>query len=196
MAPRALEALQNDSAYSKRAMEVLDWTYYDTFKLETGILTHRLFTIPLGQAGKTLADTNLPTASQLPQGQNLKVHAIKMFYMGTAAATPEVDLQHIYDVFRNTTLNFKVPGKDSLGLWTLVEIMGNPFQVQMTPAVAGDNIPMVAATFKGVYPLNFPLKIGAVQAFEVEITHHVAPNTAIDDDTIRIGLNGRLRRMS
>ncbi len=195
MPPKALQRLQDDSAYSKRAMEVLDWTYYDTFKLLSTTLTHRLFTVPLGQAGKTLADTNLPNASQLPQGQNLKVHALKLFYMATAERDEDT-LQNIYDVLRNTTFRFLVPGKDTLGTWPLAEVMGTPFLVKMLPSVAGDNVPMISPSFKGVYPLNFPLKIGAVQTFEVEIQHHVAPAAALNDDEIRVGLNGRLRRMS
>lgn len=192
---KALQQLQDDSAYSKRAMEILDWTYYDTFKLVSTVLTHRLFTVPLGQAGKTLADTNLPNASQLPQGQNLKIHALKIFYFGSEARI-ESELQNIYEVLRNSTFRFLVPGKDTLGTWPLSEVMGTPYLVQLTPSVAGDNIPMILPTFKGVYPLNFPLKIGAVQTFEVEIQHHVAPDAALDNDQIRVGLNGRLRRMS
>lgn len=195
MGKQVLQKLQDDSAYSKRAMEILDWTYYDTLKMLSTVLTHNLFAIPLGQAGKTLADTNLPNASQLPQGQNLKVHAIKIFYFGSEPRS-ESQLNNIYLMLKNTTFNFVVPGKDTLGQWPLSEILGTSFQLQLTPSVAGDNIPMIQPSFKGVYPLNFPIKIGAVQSFKVEIQHHVAPSADLNDDEIRIGLNGRLRRMS
>jgi hypothetical protein len=197
MAPRpkdALQKLQEDSAYSKTAGEVLDWTYYDTLALVSTTLMHRFFTVPLGQAGKTLADTNLTNGSQLPQGQNMKVHGLKACIVSAALAT--VEIAYMYNMLNSTTIEFIVPGKDSLGTWRLAEIMGSSFLVPLIPTTAGDNLPLNKCDFKPVFPLNFPIKIGAIQTFEVRMTHQVAPNAALDATKICFGLRGRLVRMA
>lgn len=191
----ALAKLQDDSAYSKNAGEVLDWTYYDTIKLLSTTQMHRFFTVPLGQGGKTLADTNLPNSSALPQGQNLKVHAIKPFYITDEALATD-NLQMVYDVLNNSTIEFVVPGKDSLGTWRLAEIFGSSFLAPLIPTVAGDNIQQIKADFKPAYPLNYAIKIGAIQTFELRLTHHVLPNVALDGNKICMGLRGRLVRMA
>lgn len=193
--PSALQQLQDEGGYSQRAAEVLDWTYYDSFALATGTLVNRLFTIPLGQSSKTLAMTNLPTAGQLPQGQNMRVHNIKIGYV-TDAAMATADVQYFYSMLYNTTLEIVIPGKDSMGTWGLWEIFGICSATALTPTAAGDNIRITMPKFTGIYPLNFPLKIGATQSFEARITHHVAANTALDGNRLFIGLNGRLIRMS
>lgn len=191
----ALQALQNDSSYSQRSVERLDWTYHDTAVLAAATLTHNLFTVPLGQANKNRADTNLPNASQLPQGQNFKIHAIKARFVSSAARNTAA-VQLIYDVLNNTTMRVIVPGKDSLGEWVLAEIFGISSLVALTPTAAGDNIPLISPDFKGIYPLNFPLKIGATQTFKIELQHHVAVNAALAGDKIVVMLNGRLDRMA
>lgn len=193
--PNALRKLADDSAYSKTAAEVLDWTYYDTIKLVSTTLVHRFFINPLGSGGKTLADTNLTLAGILPQGQNMKVKAIKLFLTGADAHT-ETDLLNIFIMLKNTTIEFVIPGKDSMGTWTLQEMFGISTAVQLTPSVAGDNIPMPQARYTSIFPLNKAIKIGATQAFEIRLTHHVAPNSGLDNDTLMVGLNGRLVRMS
>ncbi len=191
----ALQKLQDASAYSKTAAEVLDFSYYDTISLLSTTLTHRYFVVPLGQAGKTLADTNMVLAGLLPQGQNMTVKAIKMFYV-TDTAFATADIQLFYDLIKNTTLEFIVPGKENLGQWNLQEIMGMSTMISMIPAVAGDNIPLNMPRYHGVFPLNRSIKIGATQAFEVRLQHHVAPNSSLDGNFMMVSLYGKLIRMS
>lgn len=190
----ALQALQDRSSYSKNAMEVLDWSYYDTAIIAAGTLIHRMFTVGLGGA-KTLADTNMPNNNQLPQGQNLEIRAFKFFYK-TDAAKATADVQSFYDLLNRTTFEFTVPGKDTLGTFCLDELFGMSTMFALTPTVAGDNIPLNKGEYRAVYPLNKPIIIGAVQTFEVRITHQVAPAAALDDDLLKISLNGILNRMS
>jgi len=191
----ALAKLQDDSAYSKNAGEVLDWTYYDTISIISTTLMHRFYTVPLGQGGKTLADTNLPNSSLLPQGHNMKVHAINPFYITDAALATE-NLQMVYDLLNNTTIEFLVPGKATLGTWRLAEIFGSSFMAPLVPTVAGDVIQQNKCDFKPTFPLNYPIKIGAIQTFEIQLVHHVAPNAALDGNKICLGMRGRLVRMS
>lgn len=193
----ALKRLEEDSAYSKTAAEVLDWTYYDRLLIDgtTPTLVHRLFVTPLGQAGKTLADTNMVLAGLLPQGQNMKVKAIKFLYV-TAAAKATAVVTAFYTMLTRTTLEVIIPGKDSMGTWLLSEVLGVSSLFALTPTAAGDNIPLIQPRFHGIFPLNKAIKIGATQSFEIRITHHVAPAATLDNDRIYIGLNGRLVRMS
>lgn len=191
----ALQQLQDDSAYSKRTVEVLDYTYYDRMALLSTVTKTRMFTVQLGQQGKSLADTNMLNSSLLPQGQNLKVYFIKIGFHCVAVRT-ETELQSIYDFIRETTLTFKIPGKDNLGIWPLHELMGIATLIDLVPSVAGDNIPLIQPSYKSVYPLNFQIKLGAIQTFEVEVEQHTASAADLDGDFLWVGLNGRLRRMS
>ncbi len=192
----ALRKLEENGSYSKTAAEVLDFSYYDTMVMATGTLLQRLFITPLGQGGKSLADTNMVSAGQLPQGQNFKIYNFKVFYCSFGGAFATADINFWYQMLSTTTFEFIVPGKDNLGQWTLWEMIGESTMISLVPTVAGDNIPLNQPRYGGVFPLNKPIKIGAVQSFEVRIQHHVAPNAVLDDDKLFISLNGRLVRMS
>lgn len=197
MAPRpALQRLADDSAYSKVAAERLDWTYWDSFSMLSTTLIHRMFVDPLGSGGKTLAQTNMTKGGALPQGQNMRIKAIKFEYMNYGGVWDETDLLNWFKMIVDTTISIKIPGKDSLGQWTLSEIMGISLMAQITPSVAGDNISQPQTKFVGIFPLNKAIKWGAIQSYEIEVTHHVAPNANLDSDRVKLGMNGRLIRMS
>lgn len=191
----ALSRMQLDSAYSKSAAEKLDYELWDTISLLSTTLTHRFFVNPLGSGGKTLADTNMVNAGLLPQGQNMKIHSIETLYTADAAFAT-ADIQLFYTMLKQTTVEFVVPGKDNLGQWVLAKLLGPCQLIPVTPSAAGDNLPFNLPTFKGIYPLNYPIKIGAVQSFEVRLVHHVAPDASLDANLLMISLHGRLFRMS
>lgn len=192
----ALRKLEENGSYSKTAAEVLDFSYYDTMVMATGTLLQRLFITPLGQGGKSLADTNMVSAGQLPQGQNFKIYNFKVFYQSYGGEFASADVNLWYKMLTETTFEFIVPGKDNLGQWTLWEMIGESTMIALIPTTAGDNIPINQPRYGGVFPLNKPIKIGAVQSFEVRIQHHVAPSANLDADKLFISLNGRLVRMS
>ena len=192
----ALRKLEENGSYSKTAAEVLDFSYYDTMIMATGTLLQRLFITPLGQGGKSLADTNMVSAGQLPQGQNFKIYNFKVFYQSYGGEFASADVNLWYKMLTETTFEFIVPGKDNLGQWTLWEMIGESTMIALIPTTAGDNIPINQPRYGGVFPLNKPIKIGAVQSFEVRIQHHVAPSANLDADKLFISLNGRLVRMS
>lgn len=197
---KALQRLQEDSGYSKKAAEVLDWTYYDTLKLNSTRNTYRFFVNPLGAGTppKQLSDTNMVNAGLLPQGQNMKVHAVK-FMLFVMPGGDALLNQVFYEVMRDGTLEFVVPGKDSLLTITLGELMGIQWAQIMRPGIAADNYDILSrGQFKGVFPLNIPIKIGAVQSFECRMILHSgwSATNGEADAWIRIGLNGRLIRMS
>lgn len=175
--------------------DVLDWTYYDVAALAAATLTHQFFTTPLGQAGKTLADTNLTLAGQIPQGQLMDIRAIKIFYT-TNGALATADVQSFYTMLDQTTVSIKLENKDTMGQWTLQELLGVSTLAAMTPTAAGDNIPLISPKFHGVFPLNNKIVLAAMTPFKVTVQHHTAVAAGLADDRLKIGLAGILTRVT
>jgi len=190
----ALQKMSESSSYSKKSAEVLDYSYYDTMAL-SATNTNRLFVIPLGQAGKTKSDTNFTLAGTLPQGQNFKIFVLKLFYLSQVARST-AELLMWYKMLFETTIEFRIPGKDSMGIWTLAEAFGLPALFNLVPTNGGDNIPMIQPAITGKILFNNPLKIGSVQSFEIIVEHTVPVNPALYTDKLKISLNGRLIRLS
>lgn len=188
------EALQNlqEGTYGTEG-EKLDWTYYDSAALAVATLTNRLFTVPLGT--KTLAQTNLPTAGAIPQGQQLHVKAIKIMYR-TAAAKATADVSSFYIMLEQTTVSIKLQNKETMGQWTLQELLGASTLFALTPTAAGDNIPLIQPKYHGIFPLNNKIVLAALTPFEVTVTHHTAVAAALATDILKIGLAGTLYRIS
>lgn len=177
--------------------EVIDKTYYDTLILDSTANVYRMFTQPEGQGTpvKTKDLTNMVSASQISQGQNLTVKAIQIAYISdTPRNTAAVQL--IYDVINHFTAEVVIPGKDNLGDWTFQELFGACFMVNVVPTAAGDNLPLISPQFNGIRHLKVPIVLSALTTFEVRVTPQVASDIALDGDYIRIGLRGILRRSS
>lgn len=189
----ALEKLQVGT-YGTEGDE-LDWTYYDEATIAAATLTHRLFTTPLGSGGKTLDQTNLTIAGQIPQGQLLDVRAIKIFYT-TSAVKGTAALQDLYTLLTRTTVEIKLANKETMGQWTAQELLGSALLFAVTPTAAGDNISQVQPKFHGVFPLNKKMVFAALTPFEVKLTHHAAPAATLANDRLKIGLSGILTRVS
>lgn len=173
----------------------LDWTYYDEAIIAVAALTQRLFTTPLGSGGKTLDQTNLTLAGQIPQGQLLDVRAVKVMY--TSGATKNTAaVQDLYTLLTRTTVSIKLQNKESMGQWTLQELMGAASLIALTPTAAGDNISIIQPKYHGVFPLNKKIVLAALTPFEVTVQHHVAPATSTANDRLKIGLAGILTRVT
>ena len=183
--------------------EILDWTYYDSMNV-SATLQNNLFQTALGQGSpaKTLDNTNLTMNGQIPTGQRLTVHRIKMFYVSQSsywqsAGTATVDKW--YNLLTKTTLAVKIPGKDDLFNCTLIELLGAATLTAIKPTAAGDNIPVILPRFHGIFPLNKPIILAQNTSFSVQLTHQTAPDSTLygtTGDIIRIGLNGILERRS
>lgn len=173
----------------------LDWSYYDEAIIAVATLTHRLFTTPLGSGGKTLDQTNLTIAGQIPQGQLLDVRAIKVMYT-SGAAKGTVGVQDLYTLFARTTVTIKLQNKESMGQWTLQELMGANTLIALTPTAAGDSIPFIQPKYHGVFPLNKKIVLAALTPFEVTIAHHAAPGATTANDRLKIALSGILTRVT
>lgn len=173
----------------------LDWSYYDEALIAVATLTHRLFTTPLGSGGKTLDQTNLTIAGQIPQGQLLDVRAIKIMYT-SASAKGTAGVQDFYNLLARTTVSVKLQNKESMGQWTLQELLGASTLIALTPTVAGDQIPIIEPKFHGVFPLNKKIVLAALTPFEVTIAHHAAPAATTVGDRLKVALSGILTRVT
>jgi hypothetical protein len=174
--------------------EVIDKTFWDTLVLASATTVYRMFTVPNGQAGKTLDLTNMISTGQISQGQNHTVNSIFVEYIAKAQRAA-ADLVKIYSVLNHTTVEIEIPGKDNLGDWTLAQIMGAAFVVPFA-AAATINQPMIQPQFNGVLHLKVPIVLSALTSFAVKVVPQVATDAALDGDFIRIGLRGILKRSS
>jgi hypothetical protein len=182
--------------------EVLDWSYYDTETVSHSTTTNNLFQLSLGQGTppKTLELTNMTINAQIPTGQRLSVHRIKLFY-ATHSTFNTAKVLQFYKLLTTSTLEFLIPGKDSLLNMTLHELMGVSTLTALTPTTAGDNIPIIQPRFNGVYPLQKAIILAEQTPFSLRITHQDASaltdNTnGLDGDFIKLSLNGILERRS
>lgn len=195
-ATNQLKKLQ-DGTYSKGGA-ILDWSYYDTFKINDATRSHRLFVNPIGSSdgaggNKTLADTNMTTAGQIPQGQNFTAKAIKIFYASADTKTA-AEIEDFYKMLKDTTLELFISGKDATFQFKLSEVMGSPVLMNVDTATNTANVPLLEQRAVGVYPLNVPITLAALTTFEVRAVHHVAAASTLNLDEITISLNGGLVR--
>jgi len=176
--------------------EGLDWTYYDTMAVDqsTPTLSYRFFTIPLGQGGKNLADTNMKTASMIPQGQKFAIYAIGGIYRAAAEYDAAADYQAWLTMLERTTIDFQISGKATLLQMTLSQLFGVHHGLEVaTATIVGFPTIQKAAS---IVPLNTPILLASLVNFEIELVHHAALDAAQDGDKIKILLIGKLARQS
>jgi hypothetical protein len=169
----------------------VDWSYYDTNPVPAGAGQVRYFVNPIGAGGKTLADTNMIAAGQIPKAQHHRVTHIKSFFTSHAMHS-SADIQTYYTLLKQTVFELVIANKYVYGQWTLQELFGIASLFAMTPAVAGDNVPMIQPRFHGIFPLNTPVQLSENTSFEVRITYTVAPVVYVIADLLMFSLYGKL----
>ena len=180
--------------------ERLQWSYYDTEKLAVGTLAHRYFTSGVGKpftvgGNKNLSDSNV-ISDGMPSNQHFVVYSIATYYKPHETHS-EVDFNLITQMMINTTLTLKITGKDAIFQVSLMELMGANFPVTILPSVAGDNINTNNTNIMlGTYRLNTPIVLAKLTRYEGLLEHHVAMDTALDDDKLMLSLQGTLQRLS
>jgi hypothetical protein len=191
--------------------EAFTYSMYDTAFVDsvTPILSHRLFTNPLGSvvAGvqKTYAHTNV-TRAGIPQGHHFSATVIKAFILGRAikqycsspAFNPNQYIQDLYNLLNDTVLNVEITGKATLGAWPLNEIIGSAMNVVILPTAEANGKPLFnlqQQLFTGGLKLKIPLVLAALTDYTLSLTHYTAPAASVNTDWLKISLYGTLERL-
>lgn len=107
---------QNSRVNNPDAMEVIWQPLYDSITVpNAGSNALRLFQNPIGQNGKTIADTNMELGGQIPKGQAFKCTGIEVLLVpagtvyGAAAPTISDDVSAFYN---GGALRLQIGSKD------------------------------------------------------------------------------------
>lgn len=92
--------------------QVLADYIYDTVTLVTGATKLDFFSVPVGQGGKTLADTNLTLPGQLPRGQAFEVHAVDFRILKNTGTVNTAAVAAIFDMIAGSAWRHYFPGSD------------------------------------------------------------------------------------
>lgn len=92
--------------------QVLADYLFDTVTLTTGAQLLNFFSVPLGQGGKTAADTNLTLPGQLPRGQAFEVHMIDFRLLRGTAVVSSAMVSAFYDCLGQSFFRHYFPGSD------------------------------------------------------------------------------------
>jgi len=198
--PLGKQALKSYSVNSETAIEEIQWSLYDfEAYANAGQSVLTFFQSPVGANGKTLEDTNMDTAGQIPKGMNMLVEALAVeFFPGVASASATLsDLaDDVREVYEGGFLDFKVGSKKyktegPLGVY--------PPQwgvdVRATTGLAAGNV--TSARCIGDIHTIIPVRLTSNQNFSVSLnwpTPRALPSGV--DGRIGVRLIGRMFRNS
>lgn len=186
-------------------VEVINQPVFDTvtFAAAAAFTKTTLFQAPIGQAGKTLAQTNMVQAGQLPAPQKLTVRAIRFVVSNTTTPTDLVNIA------TNVSFVLNVGKKPMLEVPCAVLSAGCGVQVvaagQLGTAAAGDG-QIFSTSFgsldqRSLFTLNVPFTIEQGETFNVVLNPETAFNFAAAGAkpagvgaTISVFLEGELYR--
>ena len=107
-------ALGKNGSYSNEG-NVLQDTLYDTLIAPMAVGTMTYFNVPIGQAGKTLTETNLTDPSKLPNGQTFLVKEFRIALLANVVGV-DTDANTVlaawYNVVQNSVFTIKIAGRD------------------------------------------------------------------------------------
>lgn len=180
-----------DGSYSSQG-EKITWTYYDEANVPAVAGTVQYFQNPISGT-KTIGQTNMVSAGQMPQGQKMNVEEIHVQYRSKDGITTIADQLAVNKFLDRAILQFKISNKAPMIQVKLSEILGLSM---MTPTQAGAGsiaMPQVNL-FTGKRKLNTPITLASLTPFNVELVLPDVPDASIVDDVITVNLNGTLIR--
>lgn len=173
-----------------------DYTFFDTELINPAVPVFRFFTMPYGQGGKTISDTNMKSPAQMPQGKKFTCRALKVGFIPHNIKTG-TGLLDIITFYSNTVLKFLVDGKEDIGTWTLSELAG--FNFPIAADINGDPETDFNTTLrdnvKDHFFFNIPIELPAQQIFEIEATHVGSIGQGLTNDKLRIMLSGYMENL-
>jgi len=187
-------------------LEVVNWIQYDSvsFGQSAAFAKTTLFQTPIGQAGKTLADTNMTQAGQLQSPQKLDILALRFYVSNTTA---QVDVQNI---LQNVSFQFYI-GTKPMWQGPCLFLTAGCGILQPSAAFSTSGLGLAGAGYgasstsvgvpdqRSVYSLTQVLTVESTEAFSVVLTPEHAFNMATTillgvGTTIYVGLDGELYR--
>lgn len=185
--------------------EVITQPVYDsvTFAAAAAMAKTTLFQTPIGQNGKTLAQTNMQLAGQLPSPQRITVRSIQL---GISMNTAPVDVNNILE---NVSLTFIVGKKPMLEVpcHYLTAGCGGMVNAAAQVGTAPAGSAPLFSTSNGVpdqnnrFWLSVPFTIEQGETFQVVLVPETAFNFAAGaanpagvGATIRVAFSGELYR--
>lgn len=201
----ASNALKKYSVNAPNDMDVIYQPLYDyqdyNFAGQTSLI---FFQNPIGQNGKTLDDTNMESAGQMPSPQSFVVEGICIdFFPGNAVGTAGIDAtadnaQDVYKVMQSGHLNFVVGVKPRLQQAPLGAFPPN-YRMAGMSAISGQNTLVGGitlsdyASFAGQVFSIIPVTLESNQNFSVSLNWKT-PVPIINTARIGVKLLGTLYR--
>lgn len=199
---RALGAdtLKDFSVNKNGQIEEISWSLYDfAAYAAAGQSSLSFFQNPIGQAGKTLSDTNMEAAGQIPRGQNFVVEAICVEFFsgatidGTAANGYADDVKAFAE---NGSLDFVV-GSKSYKKEAPLGIFPQQYRTVGFGATGVGTVNSQVAANSGAIHSIVPVRLTSNQNFSVTMNWpSVVALPSTNDGRIGVRLVGRLFRNS
>lgn len=213
----SIEEIEKFNVNRPGQFEAVRQTLYDfqTYA-QAGQTQLTFFQLPVGQGGKTLADTNMETAGQLPNPKMFLVQSIEILFFpgGTANALPSTGaladaasqfLNDVYNVGKSGWLEFFIGSKPYLREAPLnrfppkTKIDGfSALATSLTAGAATQSRDNYAVWSGRPYQMNPPILLKPTQNFNITLNWPAAVALGAQDTTARIGvvLDGILYRNS
>lgn len=186
-------------------MEVINQPVYDSasFAQAAAMTKTVMFQTPIGQSGKTLAQTYMTKAGQLEQPQKLVIRAISLFF---ANNTAPIDLVNF---LQNVSFTLTVGKKPMLECFAGNLTAGRgaiAYSAAELGTVAAGDVPFVSTSNgvpdpRSVFTLNQPIVIEGGEGFNVTLNPETAFNFAATASrpngvgtTVYVILDGELYR--
>ncbi len=172
------------------------WTYYDRTKLTTGLVNYDYFTVPQGQSGKTIADSNFPLAGQLPVAQKLLVTHVGVQVYHDAVTTPAI-ARKFNNFLQNSVFSLIIQNKAPIFELAGSDIMNLAYDIIAQDAAVQTRTPMPIMTgqYKVAAGTGNPIVMASNTTFKVKAEFIGGVDSDLGDKTyLKFQLKGRLLR--
>lgn len=112
-----LEQLRQFKVRQSGNVEAIGWSFYDfTTYAQAGQTSLAFFQVPVGQSSKTLADTNMTLAGQLPSGQAFLIESIEIFLFPSFDPSQSSTTDGVVAEYTNDVIDFAKSGYLTLNI--------------------------------------------------------------------------------
>ena len=162
-------------------------------KTAAGVSQQRFFQVPIGQSSKTIADTNMSLAGQLPEGQSFLVTGLQVEFfpdLDVTGTDASAYIDDVLDFYKGGALRFTIGSKAWVEQGNLMKFAPvNRLGVDSSTTVGTDRYAIGFATGREFAVAG--LKIPSSQNFNVELLELPTTTTT---GKIGVSLNGYLYR--